>query len=115
MARDCEDCKKYVYDSSNRIKDVNNHAVKRKQPPNCMLCKKYDEETGKIWNGFSKKNLYIFESFLIAYKFKVLPRKGGIDEQDPKIMSLFILLSEIFDRKYELANKEVLLRLAARR
>lgn len=85
--------------------------LKRSAPPNCNVCKKYDSETGKIWQGFSRRNFYHFKSFLLCKAFGVLPRVGGTDNQDPGQMDMFILLSEIFEKNHEMRDKNFQLKM----
>lgn len=84
------------------------------QKPNCKLCKKFDNTTGKVWEGFIPRNIYYFEAFLIARAFNVLPKIGGIDQQDPFVMSIFILLNMIFDKADELRIEAAQFRILGR-
>ena len=107
--RDCVDCKEYIYDSSGPIKNPEGKKIKRpkEMPVNCSRCKKWDEKSNCAFTGFTQKNQYIFNSFLLAKAFSVLPRKGGIDDQDPKIMNAFILLNTLFDCEDEVQKQKL--------
>ena len=72
--------------------------MKRSVPPNCKICRKHDNEAGKVWEGFTRRNAYYFKSFLICRAFGVLPRTGGVDNQNPYQMELFVVLSEMFEK-----------------
>ena len=74
-------------------------------PVNCVYCKKYDVEDKTTWNGWTHKNEYYFTTFMIANSFGVLPRKGGIDDQDPKLLDILILLKTLFDKQVDLNSK----------
>ena len=81
---------------------------------NCAFCEKYDRETGEIWEGFTPRNAYLFSVFQAARAFKVLPRLGGVDQQDPFVMDVLVVLNEMFDRKTDLDNKEFQVKMSAR-
>ena len=105
--RSCEDCKKFIYDARGLVKDVNGNPVLRPETllPNCTLCKKNDIATNYTWRKFTVRNEYIFRCFMVCKCFGALPRSGGADQQDPELMGMFILLSQIFDRSKDLDDK----------
>lgn len=81
---------------------------------NCSFCEKYDRETEEIWERFTPRNAYIFKVFLAARAFGVLPRPGGIDQQDPYLLDILVVLNEMFDRKENLDNREFHIKMSAR-
>ncbi len=96
--RSCEYCKKFIHDSNGIVKGQDGEPIERPKniPVVCSTCEKYDNETGEVWRCFTTRNRYLFKSFLIAHHFGVLPREGGIDQQDPRDMDKFVLLAELF-------------------
>jgi hypothetical protein len=74
--------------------------------PNCKLCEKFDEDTEEVWEGFTKQNQLIFDIFLACKNFNQLPCPGGVLNQDPWLMELFVKLSEIFEQGADCNNKE---------
>ncbi|MBW8002624.1 MAG: hypothetical protein FVQ80_11485 [Planctomycetes bacterium] len=80
----------------------------------CSFCEKFDHETGKVWEGFTHKNTYIFRVFLAARAFGVLPRPGGSDQQDPFLLDVLVVLNEMFDRKESLDAREFYVKMSAR-
>ena len=81
-------------------------------PPRCGTCDKFDSSTGQVWEQFTPRNNYYFVSFLVAYHFGVLPRAGGIDDQDPGTMKIFVTLAEMFRLKERMEDKSLMLKLA---
>ncbi|MHA2065872.1 MAG: hypothetical protein ACXABY_15995, partial [Candidatus Thorarchaeota archaeon] len=63
----------------------------------------------ETWEKFTKRNEYVFKSFLIAKAFGALPRPGAIDQQDPHLMDAFIMLDQIYTQHAEdsMAEREV--------
>jgi hypothetical protein len=92
------------------VRDSKQRPVERAehQPVNCRYCAKYDDEAKKGWDGFSRKNAYLFKSFLLAKAFGVLPRPGGTDQQDDETMDKFIILENIFNSSAEQVQTNML-------
>lgn len=108
-AKSCTLCKKYYYSNGVILTDIDGNKIERPEndKPNCKLCPKYDEKTDKIWQKFTPMNAYYFKVFLIAHHFGVLPREGGADNQDPKVMEIIIILKEMFIKHKELNDLEL--------
>ncbi len=96
------------------MKGPDDEPIKRPDniPVVCTTCDKYDRETGEVWEGFTPKNRFLFKSFLVAHHFGGLPRKGGVDCQDPSIMDSFVLLAEIFRMQGTIDEREFQIKLA---
>lgn len=109
FVRDCKICNRYYYSRGELLKDSTGKSIERKEndKPKCNLCAKFDSSIGKVWDGFTPKNDYIFRTFLIAHYFRALPKPGGIDQQDPFIMDILIVLEEIFTKRKEIDNIEL--------
>lgn len=84
----------------------------KEMPVKCEVCPKYDSKTGKIWKEFTGRNNYYFKAFRIAHAFNVLPRPGGIDQQDPITLDIILGLHDMFTVHRELTDKEFQARIA---
>ena len=45
--------------------------------------------------GWLSDNRHTFEQYLLARSFHTMPRPGGLDQQEPKKMQMFIVLDLI--------------------
>lgn len=79
--------------------------------PDCTACKKFIKESNRPWEGFTPRNKYLFNTFLVAHHFNTLPRIGGIDQQDPNQMEIFIYLKEMFNRQADVDSREFQMKL----
>lgn len=80
--------------------------------PQCKLCKKWDAELNQRWHGFTSRNLYYFSTFLAARAFKALPRPGGIDQQDPTLMGILVMLNELYSTSDRINDREFHMKLS---
>jgi hypothetical protein len=90
-----------------------NEPIERSEnlPVVCSYCKKWDSEENKAWDGWIGKNEYYFKTFIVSYGFHVLPRAGGVDDQDPHLLDIFVLLKTVFDKHVQLDNAMISARL----
>ena len=117
--RNCDDCKKFIYDSNGPIKNPNGDKIPRtvsipvkcKNCPKCINPKNLNEEP-EIFDGFTVKGDYYFRVFRVAKYFGLLPKPGGIDQQDAFTLDVMLLLNEMFDRHTEMNNRNFLMRLS---
>ena len=112
--RDCDECKKYIYANGEVLKDEKGNKKIRPEslPVNCTMCKKYDRDTGKPWSGFSPRNEYIFTCYRAASAFGVLPKEGGVNNQDADVLHSMLLLHDIITAHKDIENKEWMLKMA---
>lgn len=77
-------------------------------PVNCELCGKFiSKENGKVkvFQRFNNIEEYVFNALRTARAFKVLPKAGGYDDQNPEIMEILLFLNDIQDRSREVDSK----------
>jgi len=112
--RQCDDCRKYIYFKGKKQFGPDGEAIERDSSSklNCTMCGKWDSEMQCVWEDFTPHNAYIFKTFLAARAFKALPRRGGIDDQDPEMMTKMIALNEMFELHDSLSDKEFQAKLA---
>jgi hypothetical protein len=105
--RPCLRCKKYFYFDGQIQRDANDKLIERGkgQEPKCTLCEKYDADDKTVWEVFSPKNQFIFDIFLMCRAFNCLPQPGGVFDQNPWLMEIFLVLSQLFEKGLDVKDK----------